>query len=141
MEIWKDIEGYEGLYQVSNLGRVKSLERRVASKCGSYRRVRERILKIVVSAGYGQVILCKPKNQTRFLVHRLVAKAFVPNPDGLKIVNHKDENPLNCNSENLEWCTYKYNSNYGTCPERVGKHSKEHPRPRDPKTGRFGVKR
>ena len=141
MEIWKDIEGFEGFYQISNLGRVKSLPRLVPFKQGMFRMTRERILKNRVgSNGYGFVYLCKPKAKRQVLVHRLVAQAFIPNPLGLAIVNHKDENPLNCRVENLEWCTYKYNSNYGTCREKIGKHSREHPRPRNPLTGRFEPK-
>ena len=138
MEVWKDIEGFEGLYQVSNLGRVKSLPRLVPFKQGLFRMTSERILRYrVTKQGYATVQLCKPNIQKQELVHRLVARAFIPNPLGLPIINHKDENPLNCNSENLEWCTYKYNSNYGTCREKIGKYFKEHPRPRNPLNGRF----
>ena len=138
MEIWKDVEGFEGFYQVSNLGRVKSLPRLVPFKQGLYRMSSERILKYRVSEqGYALVWLCKPNIKKQALVHRLVAHAFIPNPLGLPIVNHKDENPLNCHYENLEWCTYKYNSNYGTCREKISKHSKEHPRQRNPLTGKF----
>ena len=138
MEVWKDIEGFEGLYQVSNLGRVKSLPRLVPFKQGLYRMTCERMMKIALTkAGYCKVCLCKPNVQRQFFVHRLVAQAFIPNPLGLPIVNHKDENPLNCSSDNLEWCSYKYNSNYGTCRERIGKYAREHPRHRNHKTGRF----
>ena len=142
MEIWKDIEGFEGIYQVSNLGRVKSLSRVVRGPRRGFRSVRERILKYrITSKGYALVQLCKPKVQQQVLVHRLVAQAFIPNPLGLKLVNHKDENPLNCQVENLEWCTHKYNSNYGTFPERQRKYAKEHPRYRNPITGKFESKR
>ena len=138
MEVWRDIKGFEGLYQVSNLGRIKSLPRFVRCKQGAFRKTRERIMVVIPDKkGYCSVTLCKPNIQERWLVHRLVAQAFIPNPLGLKLINHKDENPLNCCVENLEWCTHKYNINYGTCPARIGKHSKEHPRPRNPITGRF----
>ena len=114
-EIWKDIKDYEGLYQVSNLGRVKSLER--ITRHGHL--WKERLLKICYNpANYKIVILAKDgKNKTR-LVHRLVAEAFIPNPDNLPQINHKDENPTNSCVDNLEWCTNKYNVNYGTRNER-----------------------
>ena len=118
-EVWKDIEGYEGLYQVSNLGRVK----RLAGKCrvkGGERTVPEKILKGDIRSGYRRVQLCKEGVWERLLVHRIVTNAFIPNPDNLPCVNHKDENPSNNNVENLEWCTHKYNSNYGTSPDRIG---------------------
>lgn len=110
-EIWKDILGYEGLYQVSNFGRVKSL------KFG-----KERILKPGINKyGYLHVVLSKNNKQKNFYVHRLVAEAFISNPHNYPCVNHKDENPLNNNVENLEWCTASYNSNYGTRNERMSK--------------------
>lgn len=97
-EIWKDIEGYESLYQVSNLGRVKR---------------GNRFLKFeIINKGYVRVGLCKDGKQTRFFVHRLVAQAFIPNPDNLPIINHKDHNPLNNCVDNIEWCDYYYNSTY-----------------------------
>ena len=114
-EIWKDIEGYNDLYQVSNLGRIKSLKRH-----------RETILKPGKVAGYYTVCLSKNNNQKNFFIHRLVAKAFVSNPSNLPCINHKDENKLNNCIDNLEWCTYKYNNNYGTHKQRVGqKHWKK----------------
>ena len=106
-EIWKDIDGYEGLYQVSNLGRVKSLN--------YHRTGKERIMKPKKdSKGYLQVLLCKESKVKHYFVHRLVAVAFVDNPQNLPIINHIDENPKNNNANNLEWCTQKYNINYGT---------------------------
>ena len=109
MEEWKDIDEYEGLYQVSNLGRVKSL------KFG-----KERILKPdTILNGYLRVQLWKNSKGIRYLVHRLVAQAFIDNPDKLPMINHKDENPSNNCVDNLEWCTHKYNINYGTCIQRM----------------------
>ena len=112
MEIWKDIKGYEGLYQVSNKGRVKSL---------NYRRTgKEGILKGKPDKdGYLRVGLCKNKKQKPFYIHRLVAKAFLPNPNNLPEVNHIDENKENNHVENLEWCDRKYNNNYGSRNERA----------------------
>ncbi|RXM57212.1 NUMOD4 domain-containing protein [Clostridium tetani] len=116
-EIWEDIEGYEGLYQVSNLGRVKSLNYK--------NRGIEKLLKqFEDSKGYLKVGLSKNKKSKHLFVHRLVAKAFIPNLNNYPIINHKDENPLNNSINNLEWCTYKYNNNYGTKKERISKANK-----------------
>lgn len=100
-EIWRDVVGYEGLYEVSNLGNVRSLFR-----------YKKQLKWNVLGSGYASVQLFKEKVGTRLLVHRLVAKAFLPNLDGLPVVNHKDENKLNNNVDNLEWCTQQYNLAY-----------------------------
>ena len=113
MEEWKDIKGYEGRYQVSNLGRVKSL---------NYNRTnREKILSLNKhnKNGYYSVQLSKSNVCKRFLVHRLVAESFIDNPNNYKEVNHKDENKSNNCVSNLEWCDRKYNVNYGTTKERM----------------------
>lgn len=118
-EEWKPIEGYEGLYEVSNLGRVRSVERMVCGKGKCQRVWKSRVLKPRSNTtGYQQVSLTKDGKATIYLLHRLVAIAFIPNPYNLAIVNHKDENPLNNNADNLEWCTQLYNVNYGTGKER-----------------------
>ena len=114
MEIWKDIEGFEGLYQVSSLGKVKSLNFNHTKK--------EKILKHGSSKeGYLRVNLCKEGKVTTHTVHRLVAQAFIPNPDNKSQVNHKDEDKTNNKVENLEWVTNKENINYGTRIERCSK--------------------
>ena len=107
-EIWKDIFGYEGLYQVSNLGRVRSL------KFG-----KERILSIRRSKfGYLLVNLCKNSDMKTFRVHRLVGQSFIPNPNNLPEINHRDEDKTNNKVVNLEWCSSKYNANFGTRNQR-----------------------
>lgn len=117
-EIWKDIPGYEGYYQASNLGRIKSLVRIKKANSGTYMS-KEIILKQATSRlGYKKVELCKNGTQKNWWVHRAVALAFLPNPNNWPDINHKDENPANNNVSNLEWCTEQYNMNYGTCIDR-----------------------
>lgn len=102
-EIWKDIKGYEGRYQVSNMGRVRSLIRN-----GLIRKP-----KSFGNAGYLFMVLIKNKKQTRLSVHRLVAEHFVKGYKEGYVVNHKDEDRHNNRADNLEWCTRSYNSLYG----------------------------
>ena len=107
-EIWCPIKGYESMYEVSDQGRVKSI---------GYGK--ERILKSIRDKdGYLFVNLYKNVDHKTCKVHRLVAQTFIPNPDNLPQVNHKDENKENNSVQNLEWCTNKYNSNYGTRTQR-----------------------
>lgn len=131
-EIWKDIKGYEGIYQVSSEGRVKSLERTTVDKNGKKYHRKERILKSFLNRGYLQVSLCDRQPQ----VHRLVAEAFIPNPENKSQVNHKDEIKTNNCVENLEWMTAKENSNYGTRTERAAK-TKSKPIAQYTKDGEF----
>lgn len=114
MEEWKDIQGYEGKYQVSSCGRVKTL---------NYKRTgQERIMKQRANnKGYKYVNLCNNGKMKSYLVHRLVATAFIDNPNNYPCVNHKDEQSYNNFVENLEFCTYEYNNNYGTVKERKSK--------------------
>lgn len=121
MEKWKDVTGFEGLYQVSNLGNVKSCDRYISAGVNANHKsqhIHERLLKLKGGGKYIQVILCKNGKCYARLVHRLVAEAFIPNPDNLPCVNHKDENKKNNVADNLEWCTYAYNNSYN---DRVGK--------------------
>lgn len=117
MENWKDIKGYEGMYQVSDCGRVKGL-----------RFGKERLLVGIKNKdGYLQVNLYKDGKQKTCSVHRLVARAFLPNPNGLPCVNHRDECKTSNVVTNLEWCSHKYNTNYGTVVERIAKALTNHP--------------
>lgn len=140
MEIWKDIKGYEGLYQVSNLGRVKSLERYKKTKYESFSLFKEIIKKQQTNEkGYLKVTLANNKRRKTFFVHRLVAEAFLLNPNNLPQINHKDENKQNnliwvnedgsidYNKSNLEWCTNEYNCNYGSHKNNISHKLKRHP--------------
>ena len=119
-EIWRDIEGYEGYYQISNMGRVKSLERTVRCNRG-YRTIPEKILEGVDNGkGYLKVNLCKEGKVMQPLVHVLVATAFLENPQNLPEVNHKDENKYNNCMDNLEWCTSQYNVEYSKAKAVIG---------------------
>lgn len=116
-EIWKPVKGFEGFYEVSNLGRVRSLDRVV-----SYERFgkiqRKPVPGIVLKAikchnGYLHANLKNGSNKRNCAIHRLVAEAFIPNPDKLPIINHINENKEDNRAKNLEWCDNKYNVNYG----------------------------
>lgn len=121
-EIWKNVKGYEGYYQVSSWGRVRSLRR-----INCYGRiVNEKILTNTLNnKGYLRVKLSKNRKDKNISVHRLVAMAFIPNPDMLPQINHKDEIKINNKVENLEWCDNKYNSNFGTKPTKIGEQHKK----------------
>lgn len=112
-ELWKSVNNYNGIYEVSNLGNIRNAHT-------------GRILKTSHSVGgYEQVVLCKNGKTTTHYVHRLVATAFIDNPNNLPCVNHKDENTGNNVLENLEWISYKDNANYGTKNERISNARKD----------------
>ena len=119
-EIWKTIEGFEGLYEVSNLGRVRSLDRVRKAGYGSTANIKGKILtpQYLNDRKYLVVHLHRNEVGKHYLIHRLVATAFIDNPNNLPEINHKDENPSNNNVLNLEWCDRKYNTNYGTALDR-----------------------
>jgi hypothetical protein len=118
-EIWKDIEGYEGLYQVSNMGNVKVLPRFYENVGNGYMRKPKLLKPQQQLNGYLQICLHINKQTKHCLIHRLVAQAFLPNPNNLPQVNHKNEDKSDNRVENLEWCDGKYNVNYGTCIQRM----------------------
>lgn len=121
-EVWKDVKGYNGLYKVSNKGRVMSLSRTVRCKGNSFRTIRQRILKQEMNRlGYCLVSLHKGLKQYSEKVRRLVGIAFIENPNNYAEINHKDENPSNNSVENLEWCDHLYNSKYGTRGRKISK--------------------
>jgi len=106
-EIWKDIVGYEGLYEISNLGRVKSYDRIIKhSIIGEYIKKGKDKVCMIGNHGYGSIKLTDyTGNSKKKLLHRLVAKTFIPNPENKRTVNHKDGNKLNNSVDNLEWAT------------------------------------
>ena len=111
-EVWMPIEGFGGAYEVSNIGRVRNVNGKILST-------------EEVRGGYLRVSLSFKGKKYQRSVHRLVADAFMSNPNNLPQINHKDENKKNNVVDNLEWCTAKYNSNYGTRIERLTKSLKK----------------
>ena len=127
VEEWRPVVGYEGLYEVSNLGRVRSLDRVIIDEfiengvpCIRKRKFKGMIRKQQMTIhGYWQVILNAKGVCIHHRVHRLVAEAFIPNPNHLPCINHKDEDRTNNLPSNLEWCDFMYNNHYGTRLEKI----------------------
>lgn len=115
-EIWKDIIGFEGHYQVSNKGKIRSIKNNKIKELKPYKEIKR--------CGYLSVYLRLPGQKFTKKVHRLVAEAFIPNPNGFPEVNHIDENKENNCVENLEWCTGEYNLCYGTRLKRISESNK-----------------
>lgn len=110
-EEWREIKGYEGLYSVSNLGRVSSLERVITTKRGVNRFVPARVLIPIKKNDYLAVNLSKNGDTKCLVIHRLVAEAFIPNPDNKPCIDHEDTDKFNNRVENLRWATYSENNN------------------------------
>ena len=120
-EKWKSVIGFEGLYEVSDKGRIRSIDRWIEQQ-GRMQLYKGCIMsQYINNSGYLMIRLSKENKKYSFTVHRLVASAFVPNPNGFQYVNHKDENKTNNSADNLEWCTNEYNINYGTATLRRAK--------------------
>lgn len=113
MEQWKDIKDYEGLYQVSNMGRIRSLDRLVKGGYGCQKLIKGKIIKpYEAPSGYYKLSLYSHRKREMVYVHKTVAENWLPNPDNLPCINHKDENKKNNSVDNLEWCSYSYNNTY-----------------------------
>lgn len=140
-EIWKPVieEGFEGFYEVSNLGRIRSTDRIVESKRGPLKYKGKLLSPSPNSDGYLTVNLCKSGKKKNVKVHQVVAKAFIPNPNNFPEVNHIDENKANNQVTNLEWCTRKHNMNHGTALERMKKHPNQKKRCEESKSPIIGI--
>lgn len=119
MEIWKSIPGFEGYYEASTFGNIRSLDRycELDGRWGRYTRFKPGKMMTPKFDGRGlylMIVLSKDGVTKKYLVHRLIAMTFVDNPNNLPEVNHIDENKTNNRPENLEWCDHKYNNNYGS---------------------------
>lgn len=122
---WKAIDGFEGLYEISNYGEVKALERFVNNNGGLQKR-HERLLKQNQSNSHCLVVLCKNGKTYPRLVHRLVAQAFIPNPENKPVVDHIDTNPKNNRADNLKWVTVKENANNPLTRQHISKSKMGH---------------
>ena len=124
-ELWKDIPNYNGLYQASNMGNIRSLDRMVNAKNGSKCLKKGKMLiPQILHDGYYQVRLCDNGKSRQYRIHQLVAMCFVEKQKGNNQVNHIDECLTNNNASNLEWCTISYNNNYGGRIQRIKKSMK-----------------
>lgn len=126
-EIWKSIEGFEGLYEVSNMGRVKALDRYVMNNGGLQHKAERILRQNIQKSGYCMVILCKDGKTYPKKVHRLVAMVFIPNPDNKPVVDHLDANPMNNRADNLRWATVKENANNPLTRVHNSESKKGHP--------------
>lgn len=126
MEDWKPVVGYEGRYEVSSLGRVRSLDRKTAHKAYTAYREGKMLCQSPDKDGYMLLRMCKGRCIIK-RVHRLVAQAFIPNPENKPCINHIDNNPSNNNVENLEWVTYKENAAHRDKQGRNGADKRSRP--------------
>jgi len=140
-EVWRPVEDYEGLYEISNYGNVKSLSRKVfvtnKYNAKSTRKIKSKILIKQYIGTYYVVSLCKNGKYKQHYIHRLVATSFLENKNNYNYINHKDENKLNNFVDNLEWCTQKYNCNYGNRNKIVSEKKKNKPIKNFKRVGQF----
>lgn len=128
-EVWKSVPGYEGFYEASNYGRVRSIFRRFRNKAGRLCDFHSQIIKVIITkSGYCSVSLSKEGNTRSHRLHKVVLESFCVRPFGKEQINHKDENKHNNCLTNLEFCTAKYNSNYGTKIERFRRKNTNNPK-------------
>lgn len=141
-EVWKPVteEGFEDFYEVSNFGRIRSVDRIVESKRGPLNYKGRIISTPLNDDGYPAFNFCYAGKKKAARVHQVVAKAFIPNPNDLPEVNHKDENKENNHVTNLEWCTREYNMNYGTGLERMKRHPNQLKRQKESRSPIVGIK-
>lgn len=126
--MWKTIKGYENLYEISDKGEVRSFDRTLPCGHNSTHMLKGKILTPCNNGkGYLHIYLIKDGKSKKFYVHRLVADAFLENPNNYPCVNHKDENRSNNDVSNLEWCTHLYNSNYGRCRQKISEKATKIP--------------
>ena len=127
-EVWKPVVGFEGLYEVSNKGRVRSVDRDIIRSDGKVQHKKGVVLKqFITNKGYPYVMVNKDYKQHLKTVHRLVAQTFIPNPNNCPVVNHKDEDKTNNCVENLEWCTQSHNMTWNDVHKRVAQKLKGKP--------------
>lgn len=121
-EVWKDVPYWYG-HQISNKGNVRSVDREVNHNYSDVAIKKGKLLKTTLNRrGYYEIVTYINGNKVHKTIHRLVAEAFIPNPNNYEYVNHKDENKLNNSVDNLEWCSHRYNCNYGTAIQRSALH-------------------
>lgn len=117
-EIWVPVKDYEQFYEISNYGRIRSKDRIVKNGVGTFVKKGKLLNPVDNGVGYCKICLYNTTGKKRFYVHRLVAQAFIENPEGKPQINHKDNNPKNNKAENLEWCTSKENCEWTTIQGR-----------------------
>jgi hypothetical protein len=126
MEVWKDIPDYDGLYKISNLGNVKRKQKTYFCYNNAKRVLEERLIVGDIARGYRRVELWNNRRHKKYMVHRLVAQAFIPNPNNKPEIDHIDGNPLNNMVNNLRWCSHRENLNNPITRQRKSDATKRH---------------
>jgi len=132
-EIWKPVPGYEGFYEASTTGKIRSIGYTYSGTGNYHKRQEPRILKGSKDKnGYIIQVLCLRGTRKTYKEHRLIASTFIPNPNNYEQINHKDENVVNNSVDNLEWCTSSYNNNYGKRRKRLSESLRNNPKKSKP---------